>query len=47
MTTYIMMILVMVWVMLFYLGFKLIDIKHDLRAVRLHMQRVSRSRIRR
>ena len=46
MSTYIMMILVMVWVMLFYLGFKLIDIKHDLRAVRLHMQRVSRSRIR-
>ena len=47
MTTYIMMILVMVWVMLFYLGFKLIDIRHDLRAVRLHMQRVSRKRIRR
>ena len=47
MSTYIMMILVMVWVMLFYLGFKLIDIRHDLRAVRLHMQRVSRSRIRR
>ena len=47
MSTYIMMILVMVWVMLFYLGFRLIDIKHDLRAVRLHMQRVSRSRIRR
>ena len=45
MSTYIMMILVMVWVMLFYLGFRLIDIKHDLRAVRLHMQRVSRSRI--
>ena len=47
MSTYIMMILVMVWCMLFYLGFKLIDIKHDLRALRLHMQRVSRSRIRR
>ena len=47
MTPYIMMILVMVWVMLFYLGFKLIDIRHDLRAVRLHMQRVSRMRIRR
>ena len=47
MSTYIMMILVMVWVMLFYLGFKLIDIRHDLRAVRLHMQRVSRKRIRR
>ena len=47
MTPYILMTLVMVWVMLFYLGFKLIDIKHDLKAVRLHMQRVSRMRIRR
>ena len=47
MIPYILMTLVMVWVMLFYLGFKLIDIRHDLRAVRLHMQRVSRSRIRR
>ena len=47
MSTYIMMILVMVWFMMFYLGFKLIDIRHDLKAVRLHMQRVSRSRIRR
>ena len=46
MIPYILMTLVMVWVMLFYLGFKLIDIKHDLKAVRLHMQRVSRSRIR-
>ena len=47
MSTYIMMILVMVWVMLVYLGFKLIDIRHDLRQVRLHMERVSRKRIRR
>ena len=46
MIPYILMILVMVWWMLFYLGFKLIDIKHDLRALRLHMQRVSRKRIR-
>ena len=46
MIPYILMILVMVWFMMFYLGFKLIDIKHDLRAVRLHMQRVSRKRIR-
>ena len=46
MSTWILMTLVMVWVMLFYLGFKLIDIRHDLRAVRLHMQRVSRKRIR-
>ena len=47
MIPYILMTLVMVWVMLFYLGFKLIDIRHDLRQVRLHMQRVSRMRIRR
>ena len=47
MIPYILMTLVMVWFMLFYLGFKLIDIKHDLRALRLHMQRVSRMRIRR
>jgi len=46
MSTWILMILVMVWVMLFYLGFKLIDIRHDLRQVRLHMERVSRRRIR-
>jgi len=46
MSIYILMILVMVWVMLFYLGFKLIDIRHDLRQVRLHMERVSRRRIR-
>ena len=46
MIPYILMILVMVWVMLFYLGFRLIDIRHDLRAVRLHMQRVANRRIR-
>ena len=39
-------VLIVVWVMLFYLGFRLIDIRHDLRAVRLHMERVSRKRIR-
>lgn len=46
MSIYILMMLVMVWVMLFYLGFKLIDIRHDLRQVRLHMQRVANRRIR-
>ena len=46
MTSYILMILVMVWCMLFYLGFRLIDIKHDLRAVRLHMERIGNRRIR-
>ena len=46
MSTWILMILVMVWFMLFYLGFRLIDIRHDLKAVRLHMQRVANRRIR-
>ena len=46
MIPYILMTLVMVWCMLFYLGFRLIDIKHDLRALRLHMQRVANRRIR-
>ena len=46
MSTWILMILVMVWFMLFYLGFRLIDIKHDLKAVRLHMQRVANRRTR-
>ena len=46
MTPYIIMILVAMWFMLFYLGFRLIDIRHDLRAVRQHMERVSRKRIR-
>ena len=46
MIPYILMTLVMVWFMLFYLGFKLIDIRHDLRMVRQHMERVSRKRIR-
>ncbi len=47
MSTYILMILVMVWVMLFYLGFRLIDVKHDLRMVRRHMEQISNRRIRR
>ena len=46
MIPYIFALLVMVWCMLFYLGFRLIDIKHDLRSVRLHMQRVANRRIR-
>ena len=46
MSTWILMTLVMVWFMLFYLGFRLIDIKHDLRALRLHMQRVANRRTR-
>jgi len=46
MSTYIIMILVMVWVMWFYLGFRLIDIRHDLRSMRLHMERIGNRRIR-
>ena len=47
MIPYILMILVMVWFMMFYLGFKLIDIRHDLRAVRRHMDQVANRRTRR
>ena len=45
MSTYIIMILVAMWCMLFYLGFKLIDIRHDLRALRRHMDQVANKRI--
>lgn len=47
MIPYILALLVMVWFMMFYLGFKLIDIRHDLRAVRQHMERIGNRRIRR
>jgi hypothetical protein len=46
MSIYILMIVIGIWVMMFYLGFRLIDIKHDLRAVRQHMERLSNRRIR-
>lgn len=46
MSTVILMAVIWIWVMMFYLGFKLIDIRHDLRSVRLHMERISRKRIR-
>jgi len=39
-------VLIMVWVMWFYLGWLLIDIRHDLRAVRQDMERLSNRRIR-
>jgi len=45
MSIYILMIVIGIWVMMFYLGFRLIDIKHDLRALRQHMERISRRRI--
>jgi len=46
MSIYILMIVIGIWVMMFYLGFRLIDLKHDLRAVRQHMERLSNRRIR-
>jgi hypothetical protein len=45
MTAAVIVLIVMIWAMAFYLGFLLIDVKHDLRAVRLHMERISRKRI--
>jgi hypothetical protein len=33
------------WWVMFYIGLQLIDVKHDLRMVRLHMERISRKRI--
>ena len=39
-------VLIVVWVMWFYLGFRLIDIRHDLRAVRRQMELIANRRIR-
>jgi hypothetical protein len=38
--------IVVIWVVLFYLGFLLIDVKHDLRAMRRHMDQIANRRIR-
>ena len=46
MTAAVIVLIVMIWAMAFYLGFLLIDLKHDLRAVRQHMERISNRRIR-
>ena len=46
MTPYILITVIGIWAMMFYLGFKLIDIRHDLRAVRRHMERIGNRRIR-
>ena len=46
MSELILMAVIWIWVMMFYLGFKLIDIRSDLRSVRLHMERISNRRIR-
>jgi len=46
MTAAIVVLIVMIWAMAFYLGFLLIDLKHDMRRVRQHMERLSNRRIR-
>ena len=45
MTPYILITVIGIWAMMFYLGFKLIDIRHDLRAVRRHMDQIANRRI--
>ena len=46
MTAAVIVLIVMIWAMAMYLGFLLIDVKHDLRRVRQHMERLSNRRIR-
>jgi hypothetical protein len=47
MTAAIIVLIVMIWAMAMYLGFLLIDVKHDLRAVRRQMDQITNRRIRR
>ena len=46
MTAAIVVLIVMIWAMAMYLGFLLIDVKHDLRAVRRHMDQIINRKIR-
>jgi len=46
MTAAVIVLIVMIWAMAMYLGFLLIDVKHDLRAVRRHMDQIANRRIR-
>jgi hypothetical protein len=46
MTAAVIVLIVMIWAMAMYLGFLLIDVKHDLRRVRQDMERLSNRRIR-
>ena len=46
MTAAIVVLIVMIWAMAMYLGFLLIDVKHDLRAVRRHMDQIANRKIR-
>jgi hypothetical protein len=46
MTAAVIVLIVMIWAMAFYLGFLLIDVKHDLRAMRRHMDQITNRKIR-
>ena len=46
MTAAVIVLIVMIWAMAFYLGFLLIDVKHDLRSVRRHMDQIANRKIR-
>ena len=46
MTAAVIVLIVMIWAMAFYLGFLLIDVKHDLRAIRRCMDQIANRRIR-
>ena len=46
MTAAIVVLIVMIWAMAFYLGFLLIDVKHDLRAMRRCMDQIANRKIR-
>ena len=46
MTAAIIVLIVMIWAMAMYLGFLLIDVKHDLRAMRRCMDQIANRRIR-
>jgi hypothetical protein len=46
MTAAVIVLIVMIWAMAFYLGFLLIDVKHDLRSVRRCMEQIANRRIR-
>jgi hypothetical protein len=46
MTAAIIVLIVMIWAMAMYLGFLLIDVKHDLRAVRRCMDQIANRKIR-
>jgi hypothetical protein len=46
MTAAVIVLIVMIWAMAMYLGFLLIDVKHDLRAMRRCMDQIANRKIR-